>query len=612
MKTVVGIASVAAASLLIAVVVATAGTARALLVGVDNQPFLAPGVELKGPANDVSRLRDFLIDRDLGGFRPENVKILCCGWTGNNAPTHANILAGLAALNDQSREGDFVYIHFSGYGAQQPASRDLEPDGLEEVLLPADAGPWSPDKTTIENALRKVELRAVLDALSKRGTFVLMTIDASFSPIDPIGAESGEVFRSIDPERLGLSPDEILAAAAPARRGLLRQMPALGLISADAGNVVVFTAAQGGEPTTEFEQDGVVQGLFTSALVNAWSVDPRATARRANERIINAYAASARRRPTPFLEGAADFAYAATPPIGSAQTSQEVQELDITLLVSLPQPLLGQKVLPVEVQDAIELVELQNGSGYIVKFVAAGEPADVRMAIIPDPGSSSDTNLWLLPPSGEIAREQGYRPPSLSISLDLAERLATRLSHMYRSAALGKIASLKWSDASDALGLSIETQIARVDSGEIEPVRPGEIPIVVPGDQLHIKIVNNSDKSFDINFVYLASDYSVTSMYANRIFPSIEIDEPLLEFNDESLGRESLAVIVTEAESRRPIPDLADFEQEVMASETLWDTSPLEALLRTALSGKGSHIVSVGTDIIKFETIALRQFDVLP
>jgi len=59
----------------------------------------------------------------------------------NEHATLAKIRAGIAALADQSRPGDEVFIYFSGHGAKCADDNGDEPDGKDELLIPYDGVP---------------------------------------------------------------------------------------------------------------------------------------------------------------------------------------------------------------------------------------------------------------------------------------------------------------------------------------------------------------------------------------------------------------------------------------------------------------------------------------
>lgn len=588
-------------------VAAVARTGHALLVGVNEHPMLAPGAELSGPGHDVARMREFLLSERADEFRPENVRVLCCGLEGEEAPTLGNIVAALDALAQKANAGDMVHIHFSGHGAQQPASGADMPDGVEEILLPADAGPWSDGEGMVRNALRKAELRRVVEALGARGAFVILTFDASFAPAQSAPVDGGEVSRSIEPERLGLSRDRLAAAAAPARRGLLRAAPVLGIVEKD-GNAVVLVAGRSGEPTTEFEQRGIVQGLFTAALIEAWESQPNATARQISEKIIQAYGASARRRPTPGLEGAVDTVLG--PALSaSAPGAGGDQQVDFTVRVALPPRSPDIEGVYDQVLRAIESAGERSGDGFFASFVEAGDPADVRLAVLRREQSSDEALLWLLPPSGELARDPGFEPPALAIDDGLPDRLRQALSYVYRSAVLGRLASLNWGEPA---GLSVAFQVVRSATLAKEPTQAGEIPAVSPGDQLHVTVSNESNSVYDLNLVYLGADHSLAHMLSERLRPGLRLELPLLEFTDSSFGRERLAIIVSEVQPQRPLVDLGFLDQEEIRAAPASDSGTLGDFIRQMALGRGNPRIAVTEDMAASGSISVRQFDVLP
>jgi len=172
---------------------------QALLVGVGRYPELPRRLWLGGPANDVVLMRDALLAR---GFAPQRVLSL------SDAPTRAQIVAAMAEVLRQVQPGDRVVFHFSGHGSQQPQppnARLPEPDGLDEVLLPADVRQWDGpgEAAVIPNALLDDEIGDWLDALVDRGAQVWAFFDTCHASGVARGtAPLGE--RSVPPSLLGL------------------------------------------------------------------------------------------------------------------------------------------------------------------------------------------------------------------------------------------------------------------------------------------------------------------------------------------------------------------------------------------------------------------------
>ena len=124
---------------------ARAGENYALIVAASDYPNLDQKYWLKGPKNDEALIRDYLLNSAPVKFAPQNVVALGTG-DGLQLGTHQAILDNMARIAETAKPGDFVYLHFSGHGTQQPAIDDTtEPDGRDEVFLPADTRMAPPD-----------------------------------------------------------------------------------------------------------------------------------------------------------------------------------------------------------------------------------------------------------------------------------------------------------------------------------------------------------------------------------------------------------------------------------------------------------------------------------
>src|SRR3569833_866371 len=111
----------------------------ALIVAASDYPNLDQKYWLKGPKNDEALIRDYLLSSAPVKFAPQNVVARGSG-EGMQLGTHQAILDNMARIAEEAKPGDFVYLHFSGHGTQQPAVNDpTEPDGRDEVFLSAAA-----------------------------------------------------------------------------------------------------------------------------------------------------------------------------------------------------------------------------------------------------------------------------------------------------------------------------------------------------------------------------------------------------------------------------------------------------------------------------------------
>ena len=164
---------------------------RALLVGVSDYPKETVGdLQLAGPKNDVALMIDTL---GRIGVPAKNVTVLADGLEATTAtrpadamPTRAAILAALDDLAAKSGPGDFVLVHLSGHGSQQPIADPsrhavAKADGLEEIFLPIDIGTWEDSVGAVKNALVDHELGRAVTAIRAKGARVWVVIDACHS-----------------------------------------------------------------------------------------------------------------------------------------------------------------------------------------------------------------------------------------------------------------------------------------------------------------------------------------------------------------------------------------------------------------------------------------------
>lgn len=270
---------------LISLVFSVYGSAAShgILVGVSDYPFLDEQLNLVGPRNDVLLMYDVLQQK---GIPADNLHLLTERHPKAIAPTRSNILGILKQVLEQSASGDFVYLHFSGHGSQQPASRDQdEIDGMDEIFLPADTKHWRPSSSTVENAITDDEISTWLDRFQEKNVFVWLVFDS---------CHSGTMSRSQWQSRK--VPATLLGV--PARRSTRTDTTApvsTGVKSqGQGGGYVAFFAAQTNEETPEMELPKHTEspqryGLFTYHLIQSITQYPDATYRQIAEKIIQNY-----------------------------------------------------------------------------------------------------------------------------------------------------------------------------------------------------------------------------------------------------------------------------------------------------------------------------------
>jgi len=296
---------------------------HAVLIGASTYPNLAERFWLKGPANDVDLIRRFLTGNPSLPFAPENIIVLADGVEDARPPTLAAIRSAMADLTTRVQPGDFVYLHFSGHGTQAPAlDPTTELDGLDEVFLPYDVGPWDDTIGTVQNGLIDDEVGTMLDALRARGADVWVVFDSCHSGTATRAAPSGDDVRQRQLPAGALSiPDAAIAraeAAAMAQTRALtpdpRSRPEPPLVfpgTAGQGSLVAFFAAQTVETTPEKNMpegfpDKRVQGVFTFTLFQALAERPGITYRQLAQEVLRKYTTGNLARSTPLFEGDLD------------------------------------------------------------------------------------------------------------------------------------------------------------------------------------------------------------------------------------------------------------------------------------------------------------------
>lgn len=298
-------------------------TRRALLVGVTKYPNLAERLWLQGPGNDVVLMKGLLMKE----FAVPEANVVTLTEADGEArgaafyPTRANIEREFKKLAEAAREGDEVVVLLGGHGSQQPEApnaKDPEVDGLDEIFLPRDAGPWDGTAGTVKNAIVDEELGGWLQSVREKKAFVWLVIDACHSGTMMRGADDVERPRKADPDDLKIPTGAIRAAEDRAakrgggdrtRGGPAAKPTALGL-SGKPGVFAVY-AAQPTETTperpmpmegTERRQHGVLTFTICQVLTQARAAGVSVSYRELAQRVHSQYAAWGRTSPTPMVE----------------------------------------------------------------------------------------------------------------------------------------------------------------------------------------------------------------------------------------------------------------------------------------------------------------------
>ena len=291
----------------------------ALLIGASTYPALDQRFWLRGPANDIDLVATYLQSNPVVPFAADRITVLADGVEGAPAPTLQAIRDGFAHLAATVQPGDFVYLHFSGHGSQAPAlDPSTETDGLDELFLPVDIGPWEDTTGTVQNALVDDEIGQMIDAIRSKGADVWVVFDSCHSGTATRAAPSLDEDvreRKLPPSALGV-PAERMAEAESQTRALddPRTAPPAAIETSATplqGKLTAFFAAQTTETTPEKnmpkgDPDRRLQGVFTYTLFQTLAERPGITYRQLSQEILRKYAVQNLARTTPLFEGELD------------------------------------------------------------------------------------------------------------------------------------------------------------------------------------------------------------------------------------------------------------------------------------------------------------------
>jgi hypothetical protein len=621
---------------------------HALLIGASTYPNLDERFWLRGPANDIDLVATYLQSNPVAQFEPDKITVLADGVEGGTAPTLAAIRQGFADLAAQVQPGDFVYLHFSGHGSQAPAlDASTEVDGLDELFLPVDIGPWNDTVGTVENALVDDEIGQLIDSIRAKGADVWVVFDSCHSGTATraaAGLEDEVRERKLGPAALGIPPEQMLAAEGTSRAlPDPRSAPAPAVEStettANMGSLTAFFAAQTNETTPEKNMPKGkagrrLQGVFTYTLFETMAERPGITYRQLAQEVLRKYSVLNLARSTPLFEGALDdpiFGTGAagrilqwpvqtkgksvTLPAGRLHGLAEGEELillrapvdtddaamasfvvdslstfeaklkpkgdvvdipkgavmrkvsasvDLTLTIALP----ASGSAPADaLQTAIAWARDRALIGPRVQFVPAGDPADLRLAVIPD--SPRPDALWFLPASGVTEVDEYDTLYSISTADKDAEQLAYTFAD--NIAAMSKVLNLmKVGQTPSRKALEVEASLIRarfdmetedIVDGSHTAVTATGVVRMVPDDVIGLKLSNPNKTPVDFNVLYVGSDYSVTFMGNGRLQPGDTLAEDFVLVTDEAFGRDRLLVIVSPAGKQDEVEELSFLEQ---------------------------------------------------
>ncbi|OJF90001.1 caspase family protein [Pararhizobium antarcticum] len=153
---------------------------RALLIGIGTYESLPPDMFLHGPKNDVLAMQDLLTN--TLDFEPDSIRVLK-----DAQASRASILSSIEDwLIRDTKDGDRIFLYFSGHGLQVKDLNEDEEDGMDEALSTYDIKAVDSDWT---NVILDDDIEPLLERM--KGRVVTLVIDA---------CHSGTISRSLSPD----------------------------------------------------------------------------------------------------------------------------------------------------------------------------------------------------------------------------------------------------------------------------------------------------------------------------------------------------------------------------------------------------------------------------
>ncbi len=220
---------------------------------------------------------------------------------------------------------------------------------------------------------------------------------------------------------------------------------------------------------------------------------------------------------------------------------------------------------------AIALMPEHADDGLRVEFVEAGKPADLRLSVLSPRQAAvagDETlarHLFFLPPTGDIVLEGPGKSPSITFDGKdagaVAEAMADNLKRISRAVNLLKLGG---ASGGSTLDVAVELRTRNKAKPELASLDPASVPVLVPGDEVHLRAQNRMDVPVDINVLYVGADYSIQHIWAGRAQPGDTLPKGLVRLNDSSFGRERVVVILTPAKPLTAVEDLSFLAQKAV------------------------------------------------
>ena len=600
-------------------IAASKRSARVLLVGCTQYPYLkkeggkvagSNTVELAGPANDVELFAKTLTDVFA---IPASRMTRLAGWPAEESarPTKANIVKALQELEKNSKSGEWIIVYLAGHGSQQPSSSmslDDEPDGLDEIFLPADVRP-SADGEQIPNGLSDDEIAEQVRRIRAKGADVWLVIDSCHSGtmVRGGGEKSEWVVRSLPPETLGVR------GAGRRRNERPATVMQSGVVTTDG--VVAFYGAQsfGSAPEMRLPvdaTDAAPHGLYTYLLAREMhTVGATASYGELSSRVVAAYQAFPCGLTVPMAEGdlggiVGGGARALTPPLLLGTGTMRLDHgmlagIESGVILDIPNPgdptgvaLAQVEVVRAGLYDAdVRLLSgtFPAGTATCVAQVRSRSLSEFRLTIGLVAADETPIGIESMPEAVRgTLQERAERFPIVADPRTADWRIVLDGTRLHLRAAdhvgaadildvtpgglgdtlerLLKVHNLRrlcglYPPTGDGIQLLVERR-ARAGS-PVGLLRPGDR--LNPGEEIHIVLQKNTDAIYDVTVLYLDANWTVQCLYPDtnqsaRLEREVRGNFDLVNWRtvtDDALGAESVWVLAVPRGPSDPVLNLS-------------------------------------------------------
>jgi hypothetical protein len=265
------------------------------------------------------------------------------------------------------------------------------------------------------------------------------------------------------------------------------------------------------------------------------------------------------------------------------------QRLDFSLRVARPvwsqdQPKAGQARL----KKVLESLAAEEGSGLRIQWVDAGQPADLRLAYYLN-GQDTDgkaldvEQLWLLSPTGNVILSGANKTPSITLNGkdDVQLRLALQ-DNLGRIARVVNLLRVSQEMGAGSSTMEVMLKVKRKAGGKVQEIAAEAVPQLYSGDEVHLLAVNSTRKPVDVNVLFVGSDYSISHWYKERIHPNGRLNAGLFRVSSDSLGKERVLVITSQAKPESDVLDLSFLAQKALPKTRGVEMQGFGALLKDA------------------------------